>query len=439
MSGFIAESTLTVEAETARLALATSRGLTPDGPVDNPEFFTGFLARPDVAAAGLLSVADVATARYADAGLAQRLANLDPIVTASGDRLRFESFSACNGVYARFDLLGEGIDSGQIAFGTTNVDVNQPLRMALCRIGPSDLLHLAVGARELRASSPTASHVERKVGLPDRWVRGCAEVPAFAREMHPFASLRGPAAARFLGNLPRVAPPGPTLHISSVAGTLRTTPQPLPKSMPLKGSSRLAAAARITRHTTALHIHTGPAGTSGWVFEVPGGRLTLLLSPEPFRGFSGEGTLLTLLANDAAANHGNRLLDFLAWSPRINPDELATKTNLSIDATNAALAWLAASGRVGFDLSEHAHFHRDLPVDSDKVLRRNPRLAAARSIVANAGVKATTYGWKVHGTQHWYTISRTTPQHCTCAWQTEHDGTRGPCKHLLAVAISETS
>lgn len=35
---------------------------------------------------------------------------LDPIVTAGGDRLRFESFSGCCGVYARLDVLNGRLD-----------------------------------------------------------------------------------------------------------------------------------------------------------------------------------------------------------------------------------------------------------------------------------------------------------------------------------------
>ena len=92
--------------------------------------------------------------RYADLGLAKRLANLDPVVTASGDRLRFESFSACNGVYARFDLMPDGIDSGEVGFGTTNVDINPPLRAALASVPRGELLHLAVGSDELRVVHP---------------------------------------------------------------------------------------------------------------------------------------------------------------------------------------------------------------------------------------------------------------------------------------------
>jgi hypothetical protein len=135
VNGYLVESTLTRAAGRERLDLATSLGVTPTGLVENPVFFTGFVTRPDVASCGLLAVADVAASRYADAGLAKRLANLDPVVTASGDRLRFESFSACNSVHARFDLLPEGLGSSEVGFGTTNVDINQPLRTALARVG----------------------------------------------------------------------------------------------------------------------------------------------------------------------------------------------------------------------------------------------------------------------------------------------------------------
>ena len=89
MNGYQALSELTRADGGHRLDPATALGATPGGLVANPTFFSGFVDRPDVTAAGLLAVADVAGSRYADAGLAKRLANLDPVVTAGGDRLRF--------------------------------------------------------------------------------------------------------------------------------------------------------------------------------------------------------------------------------------------------------------------------------------------------------------------------------------------------------------
>ncbi|MGW8359751.1 SWIM zinc finger family protein [Streptomyces wedmorensis] len=114
-----------------RLGLETAGGLTPRGVEARPRFFSGFLAAPQVAARGLLAVADVAGARY---DRRVRAGSLDPVVTGNGNRLRFESFSGCGGVYARLDVLHEGLGGTQTGHGTTNVDVNDPLREALSRM-----------------------------------------------------------------------------------------------------------------------------------------------------------------------------------------------------------------------------------------------------------------------------------------------------------------
>ena len=240
MNGYSVASELIRDGSEQRLQLATGLARTPQGLVADATFFTGFVDRPDVTAAGLLAVADVAGSRYADVGLAQRIANLDPVVTASGDRLRFESFSACGGVHARFDLLRDGLGSSEVGFGTTNVDVNQALRTALARVGRAEPLHLAVGPDELRASTPAATHVERKVELPDRWVRGFAEVGTFLSALSVAGRLRGAEIGAFLAQLPRVAPPGPDVHVLPHPSTWRISSRPLRGSVPLAGVSQAA-------------------------------------------------------------------------------------------------------------------------------------------------------------------------------------------------------
>ena len=152
-----------------RASLQTSGGVTVAGPAANPRFFTGFLAGAEQAAAGLLAVANVAQARYYQP---QRVGLRDPVVTCNGDRLRLESFSGCCGVYARLDVLSEALDGEVHDRGTTNVDVNAPLREALARIGGADPLHLAVGPDELAVTTLDGPLVEKKVPLPERWLRG---------------------------------------------------------------------------------------------------------------------------------------------------------------------------------------------------------------------------------------------------------------------------
>ena len=118
------------------LDLQTAGGSTPAGTAANPRFFAGFLTEPEQAAQGLLAVAAVARARYFVPMTAARAAAIrDPVVTSDGAALRFESFSACCGVYARYDVLEQGLDGDLLERGTTNVDVNPPLQVALSRVG----------------------------------------------------------------------------------------------------------------------------------------------------------------------------------------------------------------------------------------------------------------------------------------------------------------
>ena len=105
--------------EGAGLALATSGGFTPEGEAARPYFFSGFMERPDVVAAGVLAVARVARTRFyvppgmvaTPGGGLTRIGMLDPVVTSTAEGLRFESFSACCGVYARLDVEASSLDA----------------------------------------------------------------------------------------------------------------------------------------------------------------------------------------------------------------------------------------------------------------------------------------------------------------------------------------
>jgi hypothetical protein len=175
------------------------------------------------------------------------------------------------------------------------------------------------------------------VGLPERWIRGLAGVPALTRSMTQVGQLRGAAITRFLAMLPRVAPPGPSLHIVPDGSRWRTSGRAVPGAVPLPGTSRLRAADRIARHATTLTVHVSPNKTTAWVFELIGARFTLVISPHPYRGFSGEGTLLTLLTRPEGEQVGRRLLPHLHWSPVIDPAELAARAGVRALPRHAGL------------------------------------------------------------------------------------------------------
>jgi hypothetical protein len=431
-------------AEGGSICLETSGGATPASQAAHPHFFRGFLTHPQATAAGLLCVADIAAARYYQPQLDY---SRDPVVTGNGDRLRFESFSACCGVYARLDMLGDALDGADIGHGTTNVDVNIPLRDALTRVGASDPLRLEVGPDELTVTTFDGPVVEKKVPLPERWLRGFAEAQVIASGFDLRAELPPAEAVRFLRALPR---PSATRGASKGArwvvpasGSLRATTRPVPGAVCLPGPERLTTLSRVLRHATGLRIH-GPTVTSGsgpvasaWEIGLPGMRLTLTLSPDTTRGFSGEGGVLDALAADESAEDADLVSVLLAWDPAVDIADLAAQSGLTHQRVRAALTRLGTAGRIGYDTAEAAYFHRELPYDTGRPERDNPRLRAARALLVAGAVRLDGETATVTVEDHSHRVRSSEGRlTCTCRWWAEYRGGRGPCKHALAVRIA---
>src|SRR5262245_36153141 len=151
----------------------------------HPHFFEGELARPKRTAELLRGLMRVVQARFhvPPAMLQRILAQADPIVTCSDDRLRFEGFSGCCGVYARVDLLPAAVRGEPLSRGTTNVDFNPPMLAALAMIRDSDRVSLAIGADAVQLETGRETVVEKKVKLPLRWLKGLVEVQAVQSRM----------------------------------------------------------------------------------------------------------------------------------------------------------------------------------------------------------------------------------------------------------------
>jgi hypothetical protein len=419
------------------LRLATSTGAA------HPHFFHGFVERADVIAAALLVVARVARTRfYTPPGmLAAILAAADPIVTSNGDRLRFESLSACCGVYCRLDLLPEGLDRPPHDTGTTNVDFNPPMRDALAGVRGLEPMHLAVGDDEVRVTTLDGSAVERRVPLPPRWIKGLAEVQLASTAMTERASVSAVDVRRLLQSLPRTSQRG-ALHVVRSRSGLRVAAQATPESVPVAGLERLRVLEPMLRHASGVRAYAhsdrgADADTgSGWQIDLPGSRLTVLLSPSLSRGFSGEGGVLYDLADATAAADADLVSALLAFDPRIDIDRLADGAGLPPDRTRRALTHLAAAGRVGYDLAERSYFHRELPFQPGTQARRQARLDDARTLVDNGfvstqdNVSRVRSGDTVHVVRHTVHSDR-----CTCTWFASHGLNRGPCKHILAAQI----
>jgi hypothetical protein len=162
--------------------------------------------------------------------------------------------------------------------------------------------------------------------------------------------------------------------------------------------------------------------------------VTFVLSPETYRGFSGEGGLLATLTAPSAEAAAVRLLEHLAWEPLVDRGALGAVTGLAAADVEAGPAFLAATGKVGFNLAEGDWFHRELPWDSGLVERANPRLTAARELVASGALTSTPECWTVRSQDRRHYVGRT-PRASTCLWWVKYSGSRSPCKHVLATML----
>jgi hypothetical protein len=422
--------------------LSTSGGQTTSGFAEHPRFFDGLVGHAEQMAAALLAVARVARTRYyvPPGMLAAVLRAADPVVTSNGDRLRFESFSACCGVYARLDVLPGALDGPALDTGTTNVDFNPPMREALAGIAGFDPLHLNVG-EDVTVTTMDAAVTEKKVPLPERWLKGFAEVQVAASTMQPVAEIPIVEARRFIRSFPS-APGTSTAELWAVpAGRgLRLTGRPGRGAVPLAGPERLRVLEPLLRFGRALRAYSGDgdgASASAWELDLTDARLIVTLSPEVSRGFSGEGGVLRDLADPDSADDSDLISALLAYEPTIDVEVLARQAGLSADRVVRALGRLGAAGRVGFDAHERAYFHRELPYDPAALEAMHPRLRDARALVDTGAVRFDGDLATVRSGDVDYVVRATDGGHrCSCPWYAKHQGSRGPCKHVLAVELS---
>jgi hypothetical protein len=424
-----------------RLALATA--VPSDGPA--PSFFEGRLLAPRMVAEMLTAVHLVVGSRFFTPPntVARAVALADPVVTAGGDVLRFEGFSGCCSTYVRVDLLADAYDGEVCGKGTTNVDFSAPMRAALAGIRDEAGLALSVGPDALIVRSGVAEVTERKVELPTRWLRGMVEVQSCQAAMQCRFEVSGLEALRFLRTLPKASTSRTPLWISPGPAGLFATTRPTERGVRLTDTRRLRVLEALLPRARTLTAYADDAHqANAWVVDFGSARLTLALSAEVWRGFSGEGQALRALMH--AGTRGAPLLarvrSALQWQPRLDPQALGGELGLGAAEVSDALRVLGACGLAGFDVTEGHYFHRVLPMDLSIVADMHPRLTDAQALVDAGAVtvlKAEPFEAAVDSGGPAHRVREKEGElHCTCPWFAAHRGQRGPCKHVLAAEAS---
>ncbi|MDA8747679.1 hypothetical protein N9M66_05665 [Litoreibacter sp.] len=263
-----------------------------------PPFLKARVLFPDVTAKSLRAVSEIVGSRFyvPPSMLAKILREADPVATVGADAVRFEGFSACCSAYIRLDLDNDALKTEERRKGTTNVDFGPKMRGALSTVARSAEMEISIGASSVEIITNGNSIVEKKVPLPLRWVKGFAEVQVAIAGMQPAFNLPKISAQRFLRGLPG-GKNDQRIWVTANGTTARVSARESRGAVSLWGSHRLRVFEPLVALADSLDVQCNYAtGATSWALDFGSQRLWVILNAEPWRGFSGDGGLLSKIA-----------------------------------------------------------------------------------------------------------------------------------------------
>lgn len=411
----------------------------------NEQLFWGRLLYPQITARCLTSLAAIVQSRFTLSP--ETIAAMhDPIISVGNGSLRFEGFSGCAGIYARVDVLPDALDGEFTGSGTTNVDFNSPMLAGLGGVRQKETVLVSIGQKEVAFGFDSGTVVERKVPLPQRWLKGLTSVQHYLAGAEPLVELNRVQALRLMQGVPRGKSKG-VLYLNQRGRDVVFSPMQSFFAVGISGTERLRLLDPLIPHIDTLQVFAPPSGSATvWLLYCGPLRFCFTLSCTPYRGFSGEGAGLDALVNEMPTwlPAAHDYFDAYGYANQpFSPDTLARElleadSTQPVNATSLAEC-MAAMGLLGYDLDARSYFYRKLPYQSQRILSLNPRLKNALKLLekGQASIIPRTDGkveGRVEGSGVWHTVLLDGEKaQCTCAWMGKYGGTRGPCKHILAI------
>lgn len=372
----------------------------------------------------------------------QRAAMRDPIVSVGSGEIRFEGFSSCAGVYARVDIQKDAADGEFLASGCTNVDFNDPIIRAFNMINRSENMVLGVGYDHLKVTTSNASVTEKKVSLPDRWIRGLGNVQYYLSKMEYICQLNRVQTVEMFKDLPSGAVKGDYFLTENTKGYF-LSPIQKGKYVRIGGIHRLNLIRTLLPFIESMSVYGDPEEQcSAFNLHFKDVNMVFVFSAGIYRGFSGEGKNLENLTEEIPEELIIGINSLFRTNERFNPHNLLIENGLSESRMMNALSSLYSIGLLGFDLEDRKHYYRRLPFKLSRLLSFNPRLLKAHKALENNEVvilKRTEdlIEAEVKGSAditHRVIIQNGIPR-CTCKWYTDHTTSRGLCRHILSVRM----
>ncbi len=337
---------------------------------------------------------------------------LDPVITVHPDRIFFEAFSQDQSIYSALIVDPALFEThGEIATGTTNIDFTAWLWGALGEMRTSRSTTFRIGPQGLDLKTSNAGgRFERKVDLPDGWVRGFLQtqaamaMPGTRLTVKPIDLL---TAIRFLRlNKAKVSPralryefpPGedarlvlePWEHVVHLEGAGHNYTEL--KTTRVWGRRRLRLIEGLLPFADSVDIYLkGRALPSFYAIKLPG--MTFLLG---LTGWSESGLTSTggfdLMQEAASASSAllEPALDLLRKTYHVGLSDVAVALGIDRAEGERVLVRLCRQGRCMYDVETRRYRHRELfetPADEAIYFPPDRRRELADAFIATGLVR----------------------------------------------------
>lgn len=404
---------------------------------------------------------------------------LDPVITVHPDQIFFECFSEDESSYGKLSCNYDTFEHiSDKEYGTTNIDYSQGLYDEFQKIRDYRKTQLKVDPDGFNVqTSGSDAFEEKKIDLPDSWVRGFLQVssamtlPMVKFRLHPMdihnicallirkKERVGPRSMRF-----ELVPNKPIQIVMEPWGDVVTCARSLyrgdeARTIRTWGRRRILILERLLPIADSFDVCLlGDGMPSFYVANMGGMTFTLGLSGWSANDWSAAGQFDLLAPRDTVDElTSQRVYLALQETQQESAASLASRLALDVSVVKSALAQYSQLGQVLYDLSLDVYRLRHLynqPIALEEIRFTNEREQKANNFVEanlvsvtqlNQGSKGTEIigltldnGKEFQSKLRIDQDQRLVEGECQCHFWHSNKLRQGPCEHMLALRLQAT-
>lgn len=402
----------------------------------------------------------------------EKLWVLDPVISVHPDSVIFEAFSLDESSYGRVSVPSKNLEIfGDIDYGTTNIDFSQHLANEIYRVRSYRPAWLKVAYEQVEVSTVAGSRVEKKIDLPETWVRGFLQVQSASMlpgtDLSLSASTFNEILAILKQNKTKISPrslrfqlvPGeyPLLVLDPWGIEVRETSRRylgnFEGEIRIWGRRRLLVLEEVMPFAEAIQIKLlGTGMPSFWSVTLDDHRFDVGLSGWTTNDWAQKASFDLLASTSKDKIQKNMLekaLSKLTQHLSATPVQMAEWLSISREDANHALQELCRNGLAMYDHLTNSYRWRELlPKDIEiQETETDERLKYALELKNSNKVRLlhtevenglTTKSFKISGKKIFKTKitsnkdGRVKRAECSCGFFRHNKLRKGPCPHILA-------